>query len=86
MSAVRRTRIDYPNVGVYDARYSVACGLVGQAENRDVAGVDDFGATLRILAVFGAERDDPHIGPVAQTLMDLQSGGALVAVDEYEGT
>lgn len=65
MGAVRRTRIDHPNGGVFDARYSVACGLVGQAENRDVAGVDDFGATLRILAMFGAERDKPQVGPVA---------------------
>ncbi len=86
MGAVRRARIDHPNGGVFDGRYRVACGLVGQAENRDVAVVDGFGATLRILAMFRAEGEKPQIAALAQTLMDLQPGGALVAIDEYKGT
>jgi hypothetical protein len=40
---------------------------------------------LRILAFRRGKRDQLQIGPVAKPFVNLQPGGALVAVDENKG-
>lgn len=80
--AVRGTGVDHPHVRVFDAGGGSAGGVVRQAENRDVAGVDRRGTALGVLALFGRQRDQREVSAALQPLVNLQAGGALVAVDE----
>ncbi|MCY1196742.1 hypothetical protein D9M72_80920 [compost metagenome] len=83
--AMRRTGVDHADRRVDDGGRRLARGLVGQAQDGDVAGVDRLGAALRVLALRLGQRQQPQVGAAVQALMDLQAGGALVAVDENKG-
>ncbi len=46
--------------------------------------VNGLCATLRIPALRGRQGQDPQVAAVAQAIVYLQTGRALVAVDEYQ--
>jgi hypothetical protein len=79
------TCVDDSDGWVNNGVHRLARGAIGQAEDRDVAGVDGFGATPGILALRRGKRDEFQIGPAAKPFVNLQPGGALVAVDENKG-
>ena len=55
---------------------------VGQAEDRHVDAVQQFGAAVTVLAVFVRNRHHVDIPPVRETRADLQAGRAGFAVYE----
>jgi hypothetical protein len=83
---MRGTRIDHSHRGIDDGVDGFACGGIGQAKDGNVSGIDGFGAPQRMLALVGGKRQQPQVGAAAQALMDLQPGGALVAIDENKGS
>lgn len=86
--AMRRAGVDHAHARVDDGRDRLARGRIGQAQDGDIAGVDGLGTALRVFAGVGGKRQQFQVlplDPAAQTLVDLQAGGALVAVDEDEG-
>ncbi|MCP1573168.1 hypothetical protein J2S30_001547 [Herbaspirillum rubrisubalbicans] len=80
-----RAGIDDTDLGIFNQRHRFAGGGVGQAQQGDVGAVDGFGAAPRILALGWRQGQHAQVGATAQALVDLQTGGALVAVDEDEG-
>ncbi|MDT4821170.1 hypothetical protein FQZ97_543330 [compost metagenome] len=80
--AMRRTGVDHADRRIHDGSRRLARRLVGQAQDRHVAGVDGLGAALRVLAFGLGQRHQLQVGSPVQAFMDLQARGALVAVDE----
>ncbi|KAG1430298.1 hypothetical protein G6F57_023036 [Rhizopus arrhizus] len=80
--AMRRAGVDHPHLRVHDGRRGLAGRLVGQAQDGPVAGVDGFGAALRVLALGLGQRQQAQVGAAVQAFVDLQAGRALVAVDK----
>jgi len=68
-----------------DDREVFAGSGIRQAQQGDVGAVDGLGAAGCILAFGGRQGQDAQVLAVAQALMDLQAGGALVAIDEDQG-
>src|ERR1700739_3073986 len=83
--AVGGTCVDYSEGRINNGLHCLARGGIRQTENGDVAGVNGFCATRWIFALPSAKREQSKVGPVAQPFVDLQPGGALVAVDENNG-
>lgn len=81
---MRRAGVDHPHLGVGDGRHRLARRFVGQAQDGDVGGIDGLGAAPRILAVGLGQGQQAQVGAAAQPFVDLQAGGALVAIDEYK--
>ena len=48
-------------------------------------GVDGLGAARGVAALGRRQRQQAQVVAALEPFMDLQAGGALVAVDEYEG-
>ena len=69
-------------VSFVDQRHALPRRIVGQAEDRDVGGVEELGARGRVLAALGRNRDDLDVVAAASRAPDLQAGGAVFAVDE----
>ena len=83
--AVGRAGVDHAHGGVVDGGDCFAGGSVGQAQDGDVAAVDGFGAAGGVLAVGLGQRQQLQVGAAVQALVDLQAGGALVAVNKNKG-
>ncbi|MNT24948.1 hypothetical protein D3C72_1604480 [compost metagenome] len=83
--AVGGTGVDDPDLGIDDGSRRLPRRLIRQAQDRDIAGIDRLGAPLRVLAVGLGQRQQPQIAAPVEPFMDLQAGGALVAVDKYKG-
>ena len=66
---------------VVDHRHRVARRGVGQAKDGDVARVEGDPAGGRVLAQVGRQRADAEF-PAAEPVLQVEAGGALVAVDE----
>jgi hypothetical protein len=85
LRAMGRTRVDHAYRRVPDEADRFARGRVGQAQDGDIARVECIGAARGVLAFGGGKREQPYVGAVAQTRVNLQPGRALVAVDEDSG-
>ncbi len=85
LCAVGGTCVDYLDGRINNGVHRLARGGIRQTEDGDVAGVDGLCATPRIFAFRSGKREQSKVGPVAQPFVDLQPGGALVAVDENNG-
>ncbi|MNP23424.1 hypothetical protein D3C76_1161340 [compost metagenome] len=80
--AVRRTGVDHPHLRVVDRCHGFTSGVVGQAQQGDVGAVDGLAAALRVFALGLGQGEQAQVAAALQAGMDLQAGGALVAVDE----
>ncbi|MNL27759.1 hypothetical protein D3C87_1493680 [compost metagenome] len=80
--AMRRTGVDDAHRRVHHRRRRLARRLVRQAQDGHVTGVDGVGTALRILAFGLGQRQQAQVGTAVQTFMNLQAGGALVAVNK----
>ncbi len=75
--------------GVYDARlrsfsqgHRLARGLVGQAEDREIGGVEGVAPRLGRLAAGLVENEQFELVPAREPIEDLEPGGSGSAVDE----
>ncbi|MCY1531183.1 hypothetical protein D9M68_664020 [compost metagenome] len=85
MRAVGGTCVDHPDGWIDDGVHRLACRGIGQTEDGDVAGIDGFRTTPWVPAFRRGKREQAEVGPAAQPFVDLQPGGALVAVDKNQG-
>ena len=83
--AVRGAGVDHHGVGVTQRRDQLLGRRVGQAEHGDVGGAGDLGALGEVLAVGHRQLEQLDVRAVLQPVMDLQAGGAVLAVDENLG-
>lgn len=74
--------VDHSHLGVVDSRHGLAGGVIGQAQQGDVGAVDGLAAALRVFALGLGQGQQAQVAAALQAGMDLQAGGALVAVDE----
>lgn len=65
-----------------DRRHGLTGGVVGQAQQGDVSAVDGLAAALRVFTLGFGEGEQAQVAAAVQACMDLQAGGALVAIDE----
>ncbi|MNP51924.1 hypothetical protein D3C76_1462790 [compost metagenome] len=82
---MRRTGVDHPHVRVDDGRHCVTRGIVRQAQDRHVGAVDGLGAQLQVLALGRWQGQQAQVVAAVQAGVDLQAGGALIAVDKNQG-
>ncbi|MNJ36209.1 hypothetical protein D3C77_309880 [compost metagenome] len=80
--AVRGAGIDHPDLRVGDRRHRLACGVVGQAQNRHIGTVDRLGAALWVFALAVGQGQQTQVIATVQAGVDEQAGGALVAIDK----
>ena len=83
IGAVRGRGIDDARGGILDQRDGLARGIVGQAQDHRVGGVERVGAGVGILAGVVGERDQGDVAAAGEPLVDLDAGGAGGAVDEH---
>ena len=82
--AMGRAGVDHAHAGTAHQRHGLARGVVGQAQQRDVAVVQGLGAMAGALAMLRRQLQQAQVGAAVQPLAHLQAGRALVAVDEDE--
>jgi hypothetical protein len=78
---VRRAGVDDAHGGVVDHGHRVARRGVGQAQDGDVAFVERAPARRRVLAQVHRQCANAKFA-AAQAVLQVEAGGALVAVDE----
>ena len=83
--AVRRAGVDHAHGGVDDGGGCFAGRGIGQAQDGDIAAVDGLGAAGGVLAFGLGQGQQLQIRAATQAFVDLQTGGALVAIDEDKG-
>ncbi|MND99347.1 hypothetical protein D3C80_917310 [compost metagenome] len=79
---MRGAGIDHPDLRVGDRRHRLACGIVGQAQNRHIGTVDRLGAALWVFALAVGQGQQTQVIATVQAGVDEQAGGALVAIDK----
>jgi hypothetical protein len=82
---VRGAGVDHPRTGVAGAvqqRHGGARRVIGQAQDHAVGCVDDVALGRFILGALARQADDLDVAAASQPLADLESGGAVFAVDE----
>ena len=82
---VRGAGVDHHGVGVTQRRHQLLGRRVGQAEHGDVGRAGDLGALGEVLAVGHRQLEQLDVRAVLQPVVDLQAGGAVLAVDENLG-
>jgi hypothetical protein len=82
--AVRGAGIDDAGVRVVDQRHRFAGRGIGQAQEGHVGGVEQACALGAVLALVGVDLQHLDVAARGQVLVDAQSGGAFLAVDEHE--
>jgi hypothetical protein len=82
---MRGRGVDHHRVGVAERRHQLLGRRIGQAEHGDVGRLGDLGALAEILAVGHRQLEQLDVGAVLQPVVDLQAGGAVLAVDEDLG-
>ena len=81
---VRGRGVDHPHFAAgLDQGDGLACGIVRQAQDREIGRVERLGARGRILAPGLVEHDEIELGAPRQPFGDLEPGGAGGTVDEY---
>src|SRR5690606_32478217 len=85
IDAVRGGGVDHAGLRIGDERGGFLGGGVGQAKEGDVGGVETLGPRGGVLAQGGIDLNDRDVGARGQPFEDLQSGGALLAIDKYLG-
>ena len=83
--AMRGAGVDHAGVGVTERGHQLLGRRVGQAEHGDVGRLGDLGALGEVLAVGHRQLEQLDVRPVLQPVVDLQAGGAVLAVDEDLG-
>jgi hypothetical protein len=79
---VRGAGIDQARSRVLDHGRGLARRVVGQAEHREIGGVEHLGARRGVFACVFRQAQELDIGAPFQAFADLQSGGADLAIDE----
>src|SRR5690606_9188181 len=74
--------IDHPRRIVLDQRYALARGIVGQAPNGDVGGVQELGAGRWVLAPLRRNRNELDVLAPGKPRAYLQPRRAVLTVDE----
>ncbi len=77
--------IDHPYVGVGDQRHRLARGVIRQAQDHQIGGVQHLAPALGILPFGFRQADQRHVAAVDKPCTDLKAGGSDVAVDENCG-
>ena len=75
--------VDDPGVGVVDHGHRLPGGVIRQAEENQVGGVEALFPLRRVLALFLVDEQQLNVLPGGQAVVNLQAGGAFPAVDEY---
>ena len=75
--------VDDPHRVALDQRCALARRTVGQAQDRDVRGVQQAPALLDVLALARIDLEQGQVGAPGEPLADLQARRAGLAVDEY---
>jgi len=73
---------DTRGIVAVEQRHGLARGGVRQAQDGDIGLTQEIGAGGRVLAVRLGDRQDVEVTALRQPRPDLQSGGAVFAVDE----
>ena len=81
--AMGRRGVDDYRVRVAGEHDSFDGGRIGQAQERDIGGVNRLGASRRVLAEVVRQCDEVDAVTILQTLDDAQTGRSRAAVDEY---
>ena len=71
---------------VFDQGDGLPCRRVGQAQEHDVGCIQEPAAFFGIFALIFVDQQQLEVVTRAQTLIDLQAGGAFLAVDVNFGT
>ena len=79
---VRGAGVDQARSRVLDHGHGLARRVIGQAEHREIGGVEHLGAGVRVLARALRQAQKLDIGAALEPPADLQAGGAGLAVDE----
>ena len=82
IAPVRRAGVDDAQVRVFDHGDGLARRRVGQAEDREIGGVQHLGAGARVLARRLGQAQELDVGAALQPRPDLQARGTDLAVDE----
>ena len=81
--AVRSRRIDDAHVGVVHERDRFARGVVGQAEEDYVGGVEEATALIAVVAFVLGDAQQLEVGAGADALEDLQARSPALPVDVH---
>ena len=73
--------VNHTGVGVLDQAHRLHGGGVGQAEEHQIGLVDQPLSLCQVFPLVGIDGEQFNIVPLRQPLVDLQAGGALLAVD-----
>ena len=68
-----------------DEPHRLARGIVGQAQDHQIGAVQQIAAQARILAPRGIDGDEFEVPARLEPPVDLEAGGAGLAVDENLG-
>ena len=80
--AVRGGGVDDDRAGVLHKRDRLDGGGVGQAEEGDVGRVERLGTSGRVFAQLIGHAEQLDVGTAREPVVDAQTGGARLAVDE----
>ena len=73
--------VDDPGIGVFHQLYRLHGGLIRQAEEDHIGLVHQPFPFCGILALVFVDEQEPDVLPARQAVVDLEAGGALLAVD-----
>ena len=77
--------VDHPGAGVLDEGHRLHRSGIRQAEKDQIRSVEQFFPRLRVLPLGLVDAQQLDVLPPAQTVINLQAGGPLLAVDVYFG-
>ena len=80
--AVCGAGVNQAGVRVGHQRRRFTRGGVGQAQERDIGGVQQARALCGVFAAFGVDAQHFHVAALRQVFMDAQAGGAFLAIDK----
>ena len=81
VGAVRGRGIDDTGGVILDERNGLACRRIRQAQKRNVGCIEELAALLDVLALVLVDEQQLDIVAAAETLINLQTGRAFLAVD-----
>ena len=83
IDAMRRAGVDHAGARIGHPTGGLACGLVGQAQKRHVGRVEQARPFGVVLAQLGGDAQHFDVATPCQQVVDLQSGRAFLAINEY---
>ena len=77
--------VDDPGVGVFDHSHGLTGSVIGETQEDQVGGVQKLLPLGGVLALFVVDEQQLDVGAGGEPVIDLQTGGALLAVNVYFG-